>query len=202
MYVSKPNLIIGFHGCEKEEQNRLLNDIKYFKNSQKEYDWLGHGMYFWDNNPERALLWARDKKKAGTLKDPAVIGAVIDLGRCFDLLDSSQINLLKDGYGLFIKESLELNKPIPQNINHSKSKGNDKVLRYLDCAVIEYTQKFFLSKDERPFDSVRAVFVEGEPIYPSAGFNEKSHIQFCIINPNCIKGLFLQRERNMNFLSV
>jgi hypothetical protein len=51
VYVSKPNLIIGFHGCEKEDQNRLLNDIKYFKNSHEDYDWLGHGMYFWENNP-------------------------------------------------------------------------------------------------------------------------------------------------------
>jgi hypothetical protein len=79
VYVSKPNLIIGFHGCEKEDQNKLLNDIKYFKNSHEDYDWLGHGMYFWNNNPERALFWANDKKKAGALKEPAVIGAVIDL---------------------------------------------------------------------------------------------------------------------------
>lgn len=202
MYVSKPTLIIGFHGCEKEDQNKLLNDIKYFKTSHEDYDWLGHGMYFWDNNPERALIWANVKKKAGTLKEPAVIGAVIDLGRCFDLLDSTNIKLLKEGYSLFLKESLELNKPIPQNKNHSKSKGNDKVLRYLDCAVIEYTSKFLQSKGEKPFDSVRAVFVEGEPIYPEAGFNEKTHIQICIINPNCIKGIFLQRKSNSDFSAV
>jgi hypothetical protein len=202
VYVSKPNLIIGFHGCEKEDQNKLLNDIKYFKNSHEDYDWLGHGMYFWDNNPERALFWANDKKKAGTLKEPAVIGAVIDLGRCFDLLDSTNIKLLKEGYTLFIKESLELNKPIPQNKNHSKSKGSDKVLRYLDCAVIEYTSKFLQNKGEKPFDSIRAVFVEGDPIYPEAGFNEKSHIQICIINPNCIKGIFLQRKSDHSFFTV
>ncbi|NLD46585.1 MAG: hypothetical protein GX660_05225, partial [Clostridiaceae bacterium] len=122
--------------------------------------------------------------------------------RCFDLLDSTNIQLLKEGYALFVKESLELNKPIPQNKNHSKSKGNDKVLRYLDCAVIEYTSKFLQSKGEKPFDSVRAVFVEGEPIYPDAGFNEKSHIQICIINPNCIKGIFLKRKSNSDFSAV
>jgi hypothetical protein len=202
VYVSKPNLIIGFHGCEKEDQNKLLSDIKYFKESHENYDWLGHGMYFWDNNPERALIWANNKKKAGTLKEPAVIGAVIDLGRCFDLLDSTNIQILKEGYALFIKESLKLNKPLPQNKNYSKSKGNDKVLRYLDCAVIEYTSKFLQDKGEKPFDSVRAIFVEGEPIYPDAGFNEKSHIQICIINPNCIKGMFLQRKSHPDFSTV
>ncbi len=36
----------------------------------------------------------------------------------------------------------------------------------------------------------RGVFTEGGPIYPNAGFVEKTHIQICIINPNCIKGYF------------
>jgi len=26
--------------------------------SQEAYDWLGHGMYFWDNNERRAFQWA------------------------------------------------------------------------------------------------------------------------------------------------
>jgi len=33
-------------------------------------------MYFWENNEKRALQWAQEKKKAGTLKTPASIGAV------------------------------------------------------------------------------------------------------------------------------
>jgi hypothetical protein len=202
VYVSKPNLIIGFHGCEKDDQEKLLTDISYFKNSHENYDWLGHGMYFWDNNPDRALIWAKNKKKAGTLREPAVIGAVIDLGRCFDLLDSSHIQILKQGYSLFIQDSNRLSKPIPKNKDHSSSKGNDKVLRYLDCAVIEYTKQFLQNLGEKDFDSIRAVFVEGDPIYPEAGFNDKSHIQICIINPNCIKGFFLQRKSNERYSLV
>jgi hypothetical protein len=88
-----------------------------------------------------------------------------------------------------------LAKPIPKNENHSKDKGNDKVMRYLDCAVIEYTHSLLKTKGERPFDSVRAAFIEGDPIYEGAGFNEKTHIQICIINPICIKGFFLPRNR-------
>jgi hypothetical protein len=45
-----------------------------------------------------------------------------------------------------------------------------------------------------PFDSVRGVFIEGQPLYPGAGFHDKNHIQICIRNPNCIKGLFLPRD--------
>lgn len=199
MYVSKPNLIIGFHGCEKDDQVRLLEDVTFYKKSNEDYDWLGHGMYFWENNQERAMQWALQKKKAGTLKEPAVAGAVLDLGYCFDLLDSSHIQLLIQCYNLFKKESKLLDKPIPKNLNHPKHNGPDKVLRFLDCAVIQYTQNFLVENGERPFDSVRAVFVEGNPIYPDAGFNEKSHIQICIINPNCIKGIFKPRSRNNKF---
>lgn len=34
------------------------------------------------------------------------------------------------------------------------------------------------------------MFTEGKPLYPGAGFHEKSHIQICVRNPNCIKGYF------------
>ena len=67
------------------------------------------------------------------------------------------------------------------------------VMEYLDCAVVEYTHSFLKSKNQPAFDSVRAAFIEGEKIYPGAGFNEKTHIQICILNPNCIKGFFKPR---------
>ena len=47
----------------------------------------------------------------------------------------------------------------------------------------------------KAFDSARGVFVEGEALYPNAGFNEKNHIQICIRNPNCIKGFFYHAVR-------
>jgi hypothetical protein len=195
VYSTRSNLILGFHGCEKSEQQKLISDPSYIRASNESFDWLGHGMYFWENNPKRALFWAEQKKKAGRLKEPSIIGAVIDLGRCLDLLDSSKIELLKQCYYLFKTDSERLDKPIPTNIDHPKSGSHDKDLRYLDCAVIEYTHSFLKSKNEPPFDSVRAAFIEGDPIYPGAGFNDKTHIQICIVNPNCIKGFFLPRAR-------
>ncbi len=201
MYSTKSNLFLGFHGCEKSDQQRLLTDVRFFKQSQKAYDWLGHGMYFWDNNEKRALQWAEKKKLAGTLKEPAVIGAVIDLGRCFDLLDSANIDTLKEYYKLFESEFNEAGISLPKNIDHPKEKG-DKVLRFLDCAVIEFTHRIIQNENKLPFDSVRAAFIEGKPIYPGAGFNDKTHIQICIINPNCIKGIFLPRRHNSSFVHV
>ncbi len=201
MYSSRPNLIIGFHGCEKKDQEKFLLDGSAFKISKERYDWLGHGMYFWEGNESRAWHWADQKKKAGTLKEPAVIGAVCDLGRCFDLLNSTNIETLKKYYQLFANDCQTAGIEIPQNQDHPKAKG-DKVLRFLDCAVIEFMHKIIQEQDEHPFDSIRAAFIEGKPIYPNAGFHEKTHIQICIINPNCIKGVFLPRGENKKFQSV
>jgi hypothetical protein len=50
------------------------------------------------------------------------------------------------------------------------------------------------------FDSTRGAFIEGGPIYEGAGIYEKTHIQICIRNLNCIKGFFLPRKET-GFLS-
>lgn len=193
MYSIRSNFLLGFHGCEEDELQKLLSNPDSFKTSKESYDWLGHGMYFWEENPLRAEQWAKQKQRAGKLKKPAVIGAVLNLGYCFDLLDAQSISVLKDAFKLFKEESERLSKPIPKNEKHPFEKDSDKTLRYLDCAVIEYTHQFFKSQGERPFDSVRAAFIEGAPIYEGAGFYDKTHIQICVINPNCIKGFFIPR---------
>ncbi len=200
MYTSRSNLVLGFHGCEEEDQKKLLNLKTIIKKSDKNYDWLGHGMYFWENNEKRALDWANQKKRAGTLKKPASIGAVLSLGNCLDLFDSFSISILQNYYTLFVEEAEKLGFNLPENENHPKDKSNNKVLRKLDCAVIEYMHSLIEKEDSmESIDSIRAAFVEGKEIYPGAGFNEKTHIQICIRNPNCIKGFFLPKRRNNDF---
>ncbi len=44
--------------------------------------------------------------------------------------------------------------------------------------------------DLKIFESTRCVFTEGGPAYTGAGIFEKSHIQLCIRNPDCVKGFF------------
>jgi len=50
------------------------------------------------------------------------------------------------------------------------------------------------------FDSTRGAFIEGDPIYEGAGIYEKTHIQICIRNLNCIKGFFLP-GKEIDFLN-
>jgi hypothetical protein len=193
-YSSLPNLVIGFHGCDKSVFDRLVVHGESFKASKNDYDWLGNGMYFWEQNLERAWEWARagQKNPKSSINTPAVVGAVIDLGFCLNLLDSNNIKSLQAHYEYFEQMHLITGTKMPENKNLS---GNtDFLLRRLDCAVIEDFHEYRKQHKLKPYDSVRGVFFEGEPIYPNSGFRQQSHIQICIRNPNCILGIFAPKE--------
>ena len=85
MYDTRPNLVIGFHCCDLSRRESLLNNSGPIEKSERPYDWLGHGVYFWENNFARASEWAADKARRGEIKEPAVIGGVLNLGICCDL---------------------------------------------------------------------------------------------------------------------
>jgi len=205
MYDIKPNLIFGFHGCDESVRDHLLNHPDEIIFSKEKYDWLGHGMYFWENNYERALQWAQGKKDRGRIKQLSVLGAALFLGYCCDFLDATYIGLLKDYFDVMAPLYNTVGKPLPQNRDLPHDQHKDKILRELDCTVIEFMHDKITTKNQsdiytkgysnnKIFDSARGVFTEGGPVFEGAGILEKSHIQICIRNPNCIKGFFLPRH--------
>ena len=85
MYSTRSGLIFGFHGCDDTVTHDVVNHGISLRESHNSYDWLGHGVYFWENSPERALEYAAYlKENTGRAKNPiiipSVIGAIIDLG--------------------------------------------------------------------------------------------------------------------------
>lgn len=74
-------MVIGYHGCERVVADQLLAGVRPVP-SENTYDWLGRGVYFWEHGLDRATRWAEQHRN-----EPAVVGALIQLGRCFDLLD-------------------------------------------------------------------------------------------------------------------
>lgn len=200
MYSTQPSFVLGFHGCDKTVVDAVLCENRVLKPSKNEYDWLGHGIYFWENDPERALLFAREsaKRKEAQIEDPGVVGAVVDLGYCLNLIESQNLQLLKAGYQTLLAASEASGMPLPRNRNVGDA-DNDFLLRHLDCAVLETVHRSREDSNQRPFDSVRGVFWEGEELYPNAGFKEKNHVQLCVRNPNCIKGFFRVQESNSDY---
>lgn len=163
--------------------------------SQGPNDWLGSGMYFWEADRNRALEWAKDKSYGAPIKEPYVIGAVIHLGKCLDLLHRESSEILRDAYDGFVEVQAAAKKELPVNLNGNREPDPDGVMRRLDCAVLNHLLKRLEGPDNIEgvprYDTVRAYFREGTPIYSGSGFHEKNHSQIVVRNDECIKGFFL-----------
>lgn len=158
-------------------------------------------MYFWENSPHRAAKYATELRDRGKISQPAVVGAAIHLGACFDLLEQHSLDLLKGYHAAMAKTYETAGIALPKNTQASPSDG-DFLLRKLDCAVFQYMHSEMSKKNRKAFDSIRGAFWEGQELYPSAGFKEKNHIQLCITNPNCIKGFFNPRDLDSGYQRV
>lgn len=196
MYKSLPYFILGFHGCDQTVADKILGSgSEHLKPSENDYDWLGNGIYFWENSPERALQYARHLKKypargKAKINNEAVIGAIIDLGNCLNLLEHQALQTIKAGYDMLLQSHKLSRFPLPSNTK-PLGEEEDVLIRRLDCAVVEMTHTYW---GKETFDTVRGVFWEGKELYLNAGFREKNHIQVCVRNLNCIKGYFHPRK--------
>lgn len=184
MYSKLPNLVLGFHGCDEKTYEKVIHGSEALKPSMNSYDWLGNGVYFWENNYERAKEWADSKHKG----KGRVIGAVLDLGYCLNLTDYVSSEILSWGYKALKANVKAAGKEMPKN-KKGRSK-TDILLRDLDCAVIEQVHLLNEYSGNVAYDSVRGVFIEGNKMYPGSAMRKKTHIQICVRNPNCIKGYF------------
>ncbi len=184
-----PHFIIGYHSCDREVGLNILNGKDDLTKSKNPWDWLGEGVYFWEQNPHRALEYSLEvtkgkqfnKKKINT---PFVLGAIIELGNCLNLLEPKSIEILQTSFVDLKNVYKETNSIIPKNIGSNRA---------LDCAVIRYTHQSFVENNKKPYDTVRSTFNEGKEIYEGASFTTRNHIQVCVTNLAMIKGYFLPR---------
>jgi len=182
--------MLGYHGCDKAIGEKILAGDSIAP-SAKSYDWLGPGAYFWENDSERAMHWAKERVAQGKASSPFVVGAVIRLGNCLDLTQKKNLELLTVAYDSLVSVSKASGKSLPENKKSRDESGDDKLLRFLDCAVITRLHQIVKNSPDIPsFDSVRGLFVEGEPVYPGAKFHALTHTQLAICNPECVVGTF------------
>jgi len=183
---------LGYHGCSKGTGEKILAGSSTLKRSENQYDWLGPGIYFWEADPLRAWEWAKWKTARDEFDEPFVVGAVIDLGNCLDLISRESLEFLKLAYGSLQEAHAKDPSlgPLPQNVPVSDMDG-DILLRHLDCATIRHLHAGLEDmKKWPPFDTVRGMFTEGGPLYPGAGFATKTHVQIAVRSPHNIKGYF------------
>jgi hypothetical protein len=195
------SFVLGYHGCERDVGLQALAGRTQILQSDRDFDWLGPGAYFWEGDPRRALEWAKDKP-GKAYAEPFVVGPIIDLGNCLDLTYRENMPFLHMAHRALEENLAASGTPMPVNRNPKDTSG-DKALRKLDCAVIRQLHRIIERQPDGglpglgqvlPFDSVRGMFREGQPVYPGGEFFEKSHTQIAVRSSFRIKGVFLPPE--------
>jgi len=177
-------VVLAYHGCDAAVAERLLAG-EPFRKSENDYDWLGAGVYFWEYGADRALRFAHDQQRRGKVAEPAVIGALVQLGNCFDLMDTAYAGDLASAFREYRSFAEQDGRKLPRNAGSTP----DKKLRRLNCSVLNYYLESVEAYGVR-FDTVRGGFVEGECAFPGSGIFRESHIQIAVRNPACILGVF------------
>jgi len=186
-------IVIGYHGCDAGLAAKVMRKTTVLRPSTNPYDWLGMGIYFWEHGPQRAYEWANQQASlSGTkVRNPSILGAKINLGVCLDLLDTVNTRLLNQWYGEFRRSIRTQRRAMPRNRDAAGTRSRDKVLRYRDCAVIDYTITRVAETEGIKFQTVRGVFLEGEPAFPGSKIALKSHIQIAVRDMKCIVEVFV-----------
>lgn len=190
LYQFPPSLVLGFHGCDSSIGEAILRGEKdHLIASTEDYHWLGKGIYFWDSNPQRALEWAEERARghhgAGrTLETPFVLGAVINMGHCLNLTDSSALYEVENAYQDLAYTLEQEGRAMPVN-----SAGNK--VRRLDCAVFEYLHERRAETGLlTPYQTVRGTYHEGKALFPGTDLSHQDHTQICVRDQSCILGYF------------
>jgi hypothetical protein len=167
-------VVLGYHGCRPDFADALISGASPVRNwqpSQNLYDWIGHGIYFWEHAPERAKDWG----------EGGVVGAVIQLGTCLDLTMPRYTAMLGLRYQETRRMYLKAGTPLPRN----RGKRRDR-----DCLVINDLISAQVEQGGTHFQTVRCPFVEGKPAFPGSAIFRDSHIQVAVLDTQCILGVF------------
>jgi hypothetical protein len=170
-------------------------EIQHLKPSKNSYDWLGDGIYFFEEDLLRAKRFAEvaatfphKRYTAKPITAPYVVGAVIRLGACLDLSKQAGIEEFRSAYNLLVK-SMGDGYEMPAN----KAAGPDDregILRHLDRAVLNFIHGQRIIENKPPYDTVRGFFHQGGSVVPTSAVGQLSHVQIAVRNTACILGYF------------
>ena len=189
MPYNHPFQVTAFHSCDKEVGIKVLNGETDLRPSSNKWDWLGHGIYFWEENPRRAIDYSQESAlgmqfNKTQIKTPFAIGAIIELGNCLNIVESESLAILEATYKEFKQALTAIEAKMPTNKDNNKA---------LDCAVFQYLHQLNREAGKEDYDTIRCAFAEGGEIYPGSTISKRLHMQICVINPDYIKGYFLPK---------
>lgn len=139
-------------------------------------DWLGSGVYFFDNL-ERAKMWAIMGKSQGWIKRPAVISAVVDLGNCLNMMEADHEAEFREAERILniIVENAPGAK-LPENV---KADGGVMTDRLLDYMVFEMVHILRILRSEEEYHTMVSSFSNNKEIFPGSAIR-KNHMQVAV----------------------
>jgi hypothetical protein len=181
----------GYHGTTKEAAKSICQ--KNFLLSEKNYLWLGSGLYFFQDAPNLAWAWAdelvsRIRGKSAVVCEPAVICAQIVLEDCMDLLDSTWHEVLRLGREAVAKLYAAEDRKLPEQKEFVR--GDVAGPHRLDYMVINTAIAEYNRRHSPPIRCVRGAFLEGDPLYETSHVFSQGHVAIAVRDSSVITQVF------------
>lgn len=185
--------LLLYHATTRDAWHRIQQSGS-MSPSENNYDWLGHGIYFWQAAPVRAWIWKRfealPKRSRASAADAVVLEYELALNtdECLDLLDIRWHDVLEK-LGLMvpgvwrrqgvtdevIKKRLQRNARLAQPQKH-----------YLDCAAVNTVCTYLEHIESIRITCVRGAFQCLDRLYPYSAFRRGDHVEVAIRDPKLI----------------
>jgi hypothetical protein len=171
-----PYTVVGYHGCTRETAEQIIAGQPFLPSTRR-YDWLGVGIYFWEYGPFRAREWAEVRFGNGA----AVLEATIRLGWCLNLLDIEHHANFAKAYERTVQQAARDGATVPENTEDGR--------HYRDRHLIEFYCRSAVEDMRVQFQTVRACYPEGEPLFPGSRLLSRTHVQIAVRDQRCISRL-------------
>jgi hypothetical protein len=155
----------GYHGTTKEKAKYIITS-KRFPYSCDDEEWLGTGIYFFENDYLQAEDWCT---KARGYCEWSVIKSRLEAETVIDLIDKETLN--------------RFNESANKIKNKYKNRRDGKPRKLINAVIIDAMFKV------KPYDIIRAAFHISNYRMADRINILPVQIQLCVKNRNCIKSI-------------
>lgn len=192
-------LVLAYHGCDISVRDRLVRGmLPGLRKSSNRYDWLGPGVYFFENDAARARHFAEaaaanpDKRFTNQpIATPAVVGAVLRVSVWLDMTTQEGMANWLAAFNTLKAEREGAGRPMPENTKVDDA-DETVLLRQLDNAVFTTLPAVRAQNKLPALHAIRGAFYQGKPLAGSSSeFLEHTHVQIALLEEDCVQGWFL-----------
>ncbi|MCE7030920.1 hypothetical protein [Jiella avicenniae] len=173
--------LIVYHGTSADRLSSIIENG--FQPGRRDASWLGHGIYFFFQAPERARLWGIDSARRRGVSNAVLLKCTIDLSDNINLLEPDYWPLLKNAYNhvpthlhqIGIEGLFETDPGTPERIGWN----------YRDCAAVNALTET-IERLGIAVGSIMAAFIEGLPASESSWLFDQSSLMICVKRPGVL----------------